>query len=337
MLIGFILGAGIASFALLYLWRQRVTVSPEEAVLVIRRGTPNRIIFGDFVLMPFFERWEKIELKEQIHSFSYENTEALHTSNFQKINVAFSVSVRPKKDRSLIKKCVAEYGLKEVFSEEKVQAKLGFIFSIRVQEILKQKTSEAWINSGRERLEQQLKNAATSLMGFEITQLYITKLRSTDLEFYQENSLEDKKGLMSFRDASESLEKLEAELDFIAQKREELVEERKRLQQKQLEIQAVELETQKLSHALDAQIFTVRNQIQIQIDLLKSHLDVELAQFRKDAAHEAALLGQTAPPSTESESAKLRNRHRIEADMIKRELQQKLVEIEATHPSTEDG
>ena len=53
MLIGFFLGMIVAVSLLLSLWKQRIAVAPEEAAVVMRRGIPNRIIFGDFVLMPF--------------------------------------------------------------------------------------------------------------------------------------------------------------------------------------------------------------------------------------------------------------------------------------------
>ena len=125
----------------------------------------------------------------------------------------------------------------------------------------------------------------------------------------------------------ESLEEVEKAREVVANKKEVLDSEKKELQHLQLEVQQE-------SHRLDTEhqrfldhLEHIRQEIRVQIDLLKSHLDVELADYRRQAAQESALLGKTSPPSVERESTKLRNRHRIDADMLKRKHENNIAQI----------
>ena len=155
----------------------------------------------------------------------------------------------------------------------------------------------------------------------------VSKIRSTDLEYYDPEKLEDKRGLLSYQEEMESLEEIEQARNVVANKKKILDSEKKDLQHLQLEVQQE-------SHRLDAEqkrffdhLEHIRQEIRVQIDLLKSHLDVELADYRRQAAQEAALLGKTPPPSVERESTKLRNRHRIDADMLKRKHEDSVNQI----------
>ena len=105
LLLAFLGGAIFCAGCLLSLWRQRVQLDASQAALVIRRGNPSRIVFGDFVLMPFFERMERIPLQEQLHSFTFSNQESFHSLNGQKLNIDVEIRILPPKDRKSSSSC----------------------------------------------------------------------------------------------------------------------------------------------------------------------------------------------------------------------------------------
>ena len=328
LILAFIGGFFLCGCCLLFLWRQRVHLSASQAALVLRRGNPSRIVFGDFVLMPFFERMERIPLQEQLHSFSFSARDSFHSSNGQKLNIDVEIRLLPPKDRKRLKQLLDEKGL-EIFMDTKNMTSMILpIVQKTLPELLVQKEAQAWINQYRSELEKGLEKALIqSSIGFEVQSVLVSKIRSTDLEFYDAEKLEDKKGLLSYQQEMESLEEIERSREIVANKKKLLDSEKKELQHLQLEVQQE-------SHRLDTEhqrfldhLEHIRQEIRVQIDLLKSHLDVELADYRRQAAQESALLGKTPPTSVERESTKLRNRHRIDADMLKRKHEDNIDQI----------
>lgn len=330
LFLAFLGGALVSTVGLLFLWRRRVALSSSQAALVIRRGTPSRIVFGDFVLMPFFERMEVISLQEQQHSFSFDNYESFHTANGQKLNIDVDVRLLPPKDRKRLKQLLDENG-KEIFSEEE---KMKFVLLPIIQkllpEILRERDAQEWINQYRaeieERVEKKLQHAQ---LGFTIQSVVLAKIRSTDVEFYNPENIEDKRGLLSFQKEIERLEDVEQARTLVAQKKSVLETEKKDVQHLQLEVQTESNRLDKEHQRFAEHLEHIRQEIRVQIDLLKSHLDVELSDYRRQAAQQSALLGKTSPPSVERESSKLRNRHRIDADMLKRKHEENIARIES--------
>ena len=328
LLLAFIGGCIFCACGLVFLWRQRVHLSSSQAALVLRRGNPSRIVFGDFVLMPFFERMERIPLQEQLHSFSFSAQDSFHSANGQKLNIDVEIRLLPPKDRRRLKQLLDEKGLDIFKHTEQMKSMILPIVQKTLPELLIQKEAQAWINQYRGELEEGLQKALVhSSVGFEVQSVLVSKIRSTDLEYYDSEKLEDKRGLLSYEKEMESLEEIEQARAVVANKKKSLDSEKKELQHLQLEVQQE-------SHRLDTEqqrfldhLEHIRQEIRVQIDLLKSHLDVELADYRRQAAQEAALLGKTPPQSVERESTKLRNRHRIDADMLKRKHEEEVAHI----------
>lgn len=335
LLLAFLGGAIFCAGCLLFLWRQRVQLEASQAALVIRSGNPSRIVFGDFVLMPFFERMERISLQEQVHSFSFSNQESFHSLNGQKLNIDVEIRILPPKDRKRLKQLLDEKGLEVFANLEGMNAVLVPIVQKTLIEIIAQREAQAWINQYRGELEEGLqKYLIQSSIGFEVLSVVVSKIRSTDLEFYDSEKLEDKKGLLSYHEEMESLEEIERARDVVASTKKSLGVERKELQRLQFEVQE---ESQRLDtehQRFRSHLNHIRQEIRVQIDLLKSHLDVELSEYRRQAAQESALLGKTSPPSVERETTKLRNRHRIDADMLKRKHEEKVDQIADSVEST---
>ena len=328
LILAFLGGAIFCAGSLLSLWRQRVNLGTSQAALVIRRGNPSRIVFGDFVLMPFFERMERIPLQEQLHSFSFSNQESFHSLNGQKLNIDVEVRLLPPKDRKRLKQLLDEKGLEFFTNPEGMKSILLPFVEKTLHELIVQKEAQAWINQHRGDLEEGLKKALVqSPIGFEIQSVVVSKIRSTDLEFYDSEKIEDKKGLLSYQQEIESLEEIERARGVVVNTKKALEIEKKELQHLQFELQQesqrLDTEHQRFLEHLEH----IRQEIRVQIDLLKSHLDVELSDYRRQAAQESALLGKTSPPSAERESTKLRNRHRIDADMLKRKHEENVEKI----------
>ena len=318
--IAFLGGVFLASFCLLFLWRQTVPLSSAEAALVIRKGNPSRVVFGDFVLMPFFERWEKIPLREQFLSFSFENETALHSANGQKMNIEIELVFSSPRERKKIKRILDEHGIVFFRDSEVLISLVRPVVHEQLPLIVKKREAQEWINHERKQIQDDLEKALRAQdLGCELTAVCISKIRSTDQEYYDPNNIEDKKGLLSFQEEVESLVEIERERERILEKKRALEEEKKELQHKILEIQSEISAVDRQNEVFLRHVAHLRQEMRIQIDLLKSHLDVELAEYRREAAQQAALLGKTSPESVERESAKLRNRLRIEADTLKRE------------------
>ena len=330
LFLSFLGGALVSTIGLLFLWRRRVVLQSAQAALVIRRGTPSRIVFGDFVLMPFFERMEIISLQEQQYSFSFADYEAFHTGNGQKINIDIDVRLLPPKERKRLKQLLDEKG-KEVFSqEEKMKAILLPLMQKILPEVLLEREGQAWINQHRGEIEDRIrKKLQHSSIGFEVQSVVVSKIRSTDLEFYNAQNTEDKRGLLSYQQEIDTLEEVERGRTLVAERKAMLEIEKKELQHLQLEVQNESTRLDKEHQRFTEHLEHIRHEIRVQIDLLKSHLDVELSNYRRQAAQESALLGKTSPVSVERESSKLRNRHRIDADMLKRKHEENIDEIAA--------
>ena len=328
LIFAFVAGCILCTCCLMFLWRQRVHLNASQAALVLRRGNPSRIVFGDFVLMPFFERMERIPLQEQLHSFSFAAEDSFHSANGQKLNIDVDIRLLPPKDRKRLKQLLDEKGLNIFIHTEEMKCMILPIVQKTLPELLIQKEAQAWINQYRGDLEKGLQKAIIqSSIGFEVQSVLVSKIRSTDLEYYDPEKLEDKKGLLSYQKEMDSLEEIEKARQTVASKKVMLDSEKKELQHLQLEVQQE-------SHRLDTEqqrfldhLEYIRQEIRVQIDLLKSHLDVELSDYRRQAAQESALLGKTSPPSVERESTKLRNRHRIDADMLKRKHEDNVTQI----------
>jgi regulator of protease activity HflC (stomatin/prohibitin superfamily) len=325
----FLGGLILSAFCLLFLWRSRISLSPTEAALVLRSGTPSRIVFGDFVLMPFFERLERISLQEQHHSFSFRNEESIHTANGQKLNIEVEITLSPPRDRKKIKRLLDEKGLDVFTNSDILKRELAPLVNESLPTVLKNKNAQDWINHERTEIMRAIeKRCQQADIGFDIKSIVISSLRSTDQEFYNPQSIEDKKGLLSFHEETSSLEEIEQERARIIARKEALEEERKDLQHRLLEIQSETNEVDKQYSIFQTHLEHIRQEIRVQIDLLKSHLDVELSDYRREAAQESALLGKNPPKSVGRESSKLRNRHRIDADMLKREQELQIDTIE---------
>lgn len=319
----FVLGVFFAAFVLLFLWRRTVPLSTAEAALVIRKGNPSRIVLGDFVLMPFFERWEKIPLQEHVISFSFENDEALHSANGQKINIAIEMFFSSPRDRKKIKRLLDEYGTRFFCDSTVLYSLVRPFVNEQLPLIVKKREAQEWINHDRKQIQDELeKGLRIQDFGCELTSVCISKIRSTDQEFYDPSNIEDKKGLLAFQQEVDSLAEVEKERALVGEKKSALEEEKKELQHKLLEIQGEINAVDRQNDVFLRHVAHLRQEMRIQIDLLKSHLDVELSEYRREAAQQAAVLGKTSPASVERESSKLRNRLRIEADTLKREQEE---------------
>ena len=329
LFLSFLGGVILSAFCLLFLWRRRISLSPAEAALVLRSGTPSRIVFGDFVLMPFFERWERISLQEQHHSFGFRDEESIPTANGLKLNIEVDIVLNPPRDRKKIKRLLDEIGLEVFTNSEILKRELAPLINECLPRILKNKNAQDWINHERTDILRAIeKRCQQADIGFDIKSVFVSSLRSTDQEFYNPENNEDKKDLLSFQEETTSLAVVKEERARIIARKDELEEERKDLQHRLLELQSETNVLDKQYAIFQKHLEHIRQEIRVQIDLLKSHLDVELSAYRREAAQESSLLGKTPPSSVGRESAKLRNRHRIDADMLKREQEEEIDSIE---------
>ena len=89
-------------------------------------------------------------------------------------------------------------------------------------------------------------------------------------------------------------------------------------------LQAYKLEVEGEEASLYNYIEQQKDQLRVQIDLLKTHLDVALTSYKREASHQSSSLGMITPKSIDRESDKLRNRFCIEVDSWERERADKL-------------
>ena len=328
-LIGLVFGAILCVFCVVYVWRKKHKVDDVQAGVIYRSATPTRIVFSDTVVMPFFERMEYLSLCTHKTRHSFLEEESLYAKNWQKLDVQVLVQSTIPKDRARIQGLLTTYGREKIEEESFFQDQVQSVLSQALPSIFQSQDAQDWILRDRSETAQNIFLKIKSLdVSIDIESVQIVFLRSTDIKFYNVENLEDKRGWLSFYKDTSELEDIEAAWKNIQMEKKQIEEERKELHVRQFELQSQRLEVEGEERKIEDYIASLRKQLHVQIDLLKTHLDVELNNYKRDAAQQAALLGKTTPASVERESEKLRNRFRIDADSWSRERDAKIATLE---------
>ena len=320
--------AGMVSYAIIYKFvkRQHIQVEPYQALLVYHNENIE-VFFNQKTI--FAKAYKVIDLRMPSIQWHFKQTKSISCQDGLRLEITFSM--HPFIDRSESK----ILSLLEQLSPADIQNKMFLqnLFLPSIQEsiasVAKTAPAKTWQQDPSllaQKIQQKLR---LPLSDVAISKASVTDVSLCPEEFYDRDNHDELRGIEKIEQNRKALAKAKEEYQTIIETIQKAEEAQKQLMKKNIKQQRIRGELQKSIHTLKEDAARFQQEVQIQLDLLRSDLDVRINSFRAEVHKQVSKNGMTTPPQIDNEVSRLRTRKRAESDLLKVDHERKAQKVQA--------
>lgn len=314
--------AGMVSYALIHSFvkRQQIQVEPYQALLLYHNERVEVFFHQKMILA---KTHKVIDLRMPALQWRFQQRESVSCQDGLRLELTFSIHPFIEKTEQKILSLLEQVSPTDIQNKEFLQ----HLFLPSIQETIiscaKTEPAHKWQKDPSLLAAKISQKLRLPLSDLSTTKVSVTAVSLCAEEFYDRTIADELRGLEKIEQNRKALQKARDEYQTLMEMIENAEGAQKELMKKNIEQQRIRGELQKAIQILREDANRFQQEVQIQLDLLRSDLDVRINSFRAEVHKQVSQNGMTTPTQLDNEVARLRTRKRAETDLLKGDHERK--------------